>query len=71
MLDYIAIIYSGPLREYSEVTNTSPRLHGSQNELRVLEFRVEGSGDYIVLNLGTPPTFPDHVPVFFYKLSEG
>ena len=47
MLDYIAIIYSGPLREYSEVTKASPRLHGSQNEMRVLQFRVEGSGDYI------------------------
>jgi hypothetical protein len=48
MLDYIAIIYSGPLREYSEVTKASPRLHGSQNEMRVLQFRVEGLGDYIV-----------------------
>ena len=48
MLDYIAIIYSGPLREYSEVTKASPRLHGSENKMRVLQFRVEGSGDYML-----------------------
>jgi hypothetical protein len=47
MLDYIAIIYSGTLREYSEVTKASPRLHGSENKMRVLQFRVEGSGDYM------------------------